>query len=105
MANFVNDGTFIPDAPNKDPDSIIDYGTDWGNAEYGSWLADGETIVTSSWVVPTGLTSVSESNTTTETAIFLSGGTVGETYTLTNRVTTSAGRTEDRSMLIKCSEK
>lgn len=100
MSNFVSDGTFIPDAPPKDPDSIIDYGVDWS-----AWLASGETISTSAWVVPTGLTNVSESNTTTATAIFVSGGDIGETYTLTNRIVTSAGRTEDRSMLIACQQK
>jgi len=100
MASFVSDGTFIPDAPPKDPDSIIDYGVDWS-----TWLATGETIASSSWVVPSDLTSVSESNTTTETAIFLSGGIVGTEYTVTNRITTTASRTEDRSMLIKCQEK
>ena len=105
MTSFVNDGTFIPTAPSKDPDSIIDYGLDWNSTTYGPWLATGETITTSTWIVPTGLTSVSESNNTTATAIFLSGGTIGETYTLTNRIVTSAGRTEDRSMIINCVEK
>jgi len=100
MASFVSDGTFIPDAPPKDPDSVIDYGVDWS-----TWLTTGETIASSAWVVPGDLTSVSESNTTTETAIFLSGGIVGTEYTVTNRITTSASRTEDRSMLIKCQEK
>ena len=100
MATFVSDGTFIPTAPDKDPDSIIDYGVDWS-----TWLADGETITASVWIVPTGLTSVGESNTTIATSIFLSGGTIGETYTLTNRITTTAARTEDRSMLIECAAK
>lgn len=100
MAIFTSDGTFIPDAPAKDPDSTIDYGIDWSN-----WLASGETITTSTWVDLGDLTSVSESSTTTATAIFISGGVVGATYTLTNRITTNQGRTEDRSMLIACQEK
>ena len=100
MANFVSDGEFIPDAPPKDPDSIIDYGVDWA-----TWLASGETITTSTWPELGDLTSVSESNTTTATAIFISGGVLGATYTLTNRIVTSAGRTEDRSMYIACQEK
>jgi len=100
MSDFISDGTFIPDAPPKDPDSIIDYGVDWSN-----WLATGETITSSAWIVPAGLTNDSDSNTSTATAIFLSGGTSGTTYELTNRVTTSGGRTEDRSMLIKCQPK
>lgn len=100
MSIFVNDGTFIPDAPPKDPDSTIDYGIDWS-----SWLASGETISTSAWPDLGDLVSESESNTTTATAIFISGGVLGATYTLTNRITTSAGRTEDRSMLITCQQK
>jgi len=100
MTNFVSDGSFIPDAPNKGPDSLIDYGVDWSN-----WLADSETISISVWIVPTGLTLESESNTTTASAIFISGGALGEVYTLTNRITTNHGRTEDRSMLIKCAHK
>jgi hypothetical protein len=105
MTSFVNDGKFIPQAPDKDPGSIIDYGSDWNDQSVGPWLAVGETIVTSSWIVPTGLTLVSESNNTTETSIFLSGGTIGEIYTLTNRIVTTAGRTEDRSMYIECVNK
>lgn len=100
MASFISDGEFIPDAPPKDPDSTIDYGVDWSG-----WLASGETIVTSTWPDLGDLTSVSESNTTTATAIFISGGVLGATYTLTNRITTNQGRTEDRSMYIKCQEK
>ena len=100
MSSFLSDGSFIVDAPNKDPDSVIDYGVDWS-----AWLASGETILTSSWIVPAGLTLDSESNTTTATAVFLSAGIEGESYTLTNRITTSAGRTEDRSMIILCAQK
>jgi len=100
MSVFYSDGTFIPDAPPKDPNSTIDYGVDWS-----TWLESGETIVTSTWPETGALVSESESNTTTATSIFVSGGTVGATYTLTNRVVTSQGRTEDRSMLILCQEK
>ena len=97
---FVHDGTFIPIAPDKDPDSNVDYGCDWSN-----WLSGAETITTSVWVVPAGLTGGTEANTTAATSIFLTGGTIGTTYTLTNRVTTSAGRTDDRSMLIAVVQK
>ena len=100
MATFYNDGTFIPDAPPKDPDSTIDYGLDWSN-----WLASGETITASSWPETGGLVNESESFTTSKASIFVSGGTVGASYTLTNRISTNFGRTEDRSMLISCQEK
>ena len=100
MSNFISDGSFIPDAPPKDPDSVIDYGVDWSN-----WLDAGETISTSVWPDLGDLVSESESNTTTATAIFVSGGVLGATYTLTNRITTNQGRTEDRSMFIACQQK
>lgn len=94
---FINDGTFVPNAPNKDPGSIIDYGVSWTN-----WLAQNDSIELSQWLLDSGITAVTESNNETETAIMLSGGTSGTQYTLTNRITTSAGRVEERSMLILC---
>ena len=100
MASFYSDGTFIPDAPPKDPDSIIDYGVDWS-----AWLGSGETIITSAWPETGGLVNEIESFTLTRSSIFVSGGTVGASYTLTNRITTNFGRTEDRSMIINCQEK
>jgi len=80
----------------KDPDSVIDYTMDWGT----KWL-NGDTISTSAWIIPTGLTLVSESYSTTDTTVFISGGTEGITYRITNRITTAAGRTDDRSIDIK----
>lgn len=105
MSEFVHTGLFIPQAPDKDPNSNIDYGEDWNDTTYGPWLEVGETITASVWVVPSGLVGGAESNSTTQTSIFLTGGTVGVTYTLVNRITTSAARTEDRSMKILCKEK
>lgn len=84
----------------KDPDAVLDYQVDWS-----SWLESGETISTSTWVVPTGITEDSSSNTSTDATIWLSGGTVEETYTVTNRVTTSLGRTDDRSFVISVQER
>lgn len=80
----------------KDPNAVLDYGFDWS-----SWLATGETISTSTWVVPTGITKDSDSKTTTTTTIWLSGGTDGENYDVVNRIVTSAGRTDDRAITIK----
>jgi hypothetical protein len=77
----------------KDPDAVLDYGFDWSD-----WLAIGETIATSTWTVPTGITKDSSSNSTTATVVWMSGGTAGQTYELVNRIVTSAGRTEDRTI-------
>ena len=79
----------------KDPDAILDYGFDWSN-----WLASGEEISSSEWEVPSGITKDNDVSSTTATTIWLSGGTVGEEYTITNRIVTTGGRTEDRSLKI-----
>lgn len=78
----------------KDPDSVLDYAVDWSD-----WLGT-DTIATSSWTVPTGITNDSDSNTTTVATVFLSGGTIGQRYDLVNRITTAAGRTADRTITI-----
>lgn len=80
----------------KDPESVLDYQIDWS-----TWLGS-DTIASSSWVIPTGITEDSDSNTTTTATVWLSGGTAGTTYTVTNRIVTAGGRTEDRSLTIKC---
>lgn len=80
----------------KDPDATLEYGRDWS-----TWLAaDGDSIVTSTWIVPPGLTVVDESNTATVALVWLSGGTAGQSYRITNRITTAQSRTDDRSIQI-----
>jgi hypothetical protein len=83
----------------KDPNSVLDYGFTWAD-----WL-NGDTISASIWYIPTGLTLVSDYFTDTDAVVWLSGGTVGSTYTVTNRITTAAGRIEDRSLLIIVKDK
>lgn len=83
----------------KDPQAVLDYGFDW---QADGYLASGETISTSTWTAATGLTVQSSSNTTTTTTVWLSGGTHGEDYLITNRIVTNGGRTDERSQLIRC---
>jgi hypothetical protein len=90
----------------KDPDDIIDYTRTWTDN-----LATGETITASEWAVtPAGLTL----GTTGPTApyilgavcgVWLSGGTVGETYEVRNRITTSRGVRLDATVNIKIKER
>ena len=80
----------------KDPDSTIDYTMDWGT----KWLVS-DYIVSSTWIVESGLTLVSQSNTTTTATVFISGGVIGNTYIITNRITTNLGRIDDRSINIR----
>ncbi|WP_027949861.1 hypothetical protein [Haliea salexigens] len=86
----------------KDPDAVLDYSIDWS-----AWLVD-DTITTSSWSVTgadSDLTVDSDSKSTTATTVWLSGGTLGLTYTVTNRITTGDGRTDDRSIAVDVLEK
>ena len=83
----------------KDPEAVLDYSIDWSR-----WLA-GDQIATSSWTVPSGLEKVSDTQTGTRTTIWLRGGAIGESYSVTNRITTSGGRTDDRSFQVKIEDR
>lgn len=80
----------------KDPNATLDFACDWS-----AWLQEDETIVTSEWLPPDGITAATESVTGGKAIVWLSGGTVGESYQVTNRITTSAGRIDDRTMTIR----
>jgi len=80
----------------KDPSAVLDYQMDWS-----SWL-DTDTISTSTWTVPTGITKDSDNNDTTTATIWLSGGTAGTTYEIVNKIVTANGRTEERTLTIIC---
>lgn len=83
----------------KDPNAVLDYSIDWTR-----WLA-GDQIATSQWQVPVGLTMITDTATTTKTTVWLSGGVAGQSYTVTNRITTTGGRTEDRSFTLSVEER
>ena len=83
----------------KDPNAVLDYSLDWTR-----WL-DGDAIATSEWIVPDGLVRVTDSRTTKIATVWLSGGLAGQSYTITNRITTTGGRTEDRSFAVKVEER
>lgn len=85
--------------PDKDPDAVLDYELNWS-----AWL-NGDSIATSTWDVPSGLTKVSDSFTSTATKIWLSGGSYGQTYAIRNRITTAAGRTDDRTVSLRIRQK
>lgn len=80
----------------KDPDAVKDYVIDWET----NYLETDDEIATSVWSVPSGITKDSDSNSTGTTTIWLSGGTAGSSYELVNRITTTGGRTDDRTIVI-----
>lgn len=79
----------------KDPDALLDYVFDWSD-----WL-ETDVITSSTWTVDAGLTRESDSATTTQTSVWLSGGTVGGVYEALNRIVTGGGRTADRVLLVR----
>ncbi len=82
-----------------DPDAVLDYEIDWS-----AWLGT-DTISSSTWTVPSGLTEDSSTNTTTTATIWLSGGTEGTRYEVVNHIVTAGGREEDRTIQIVVRER
>ena len=79
----------------KDPAAILDYQVDWSD-----WLV-GDTIATSTWSGPVGITQVDDSNTSVTTTIRLSGGTHGIDYEWVNHIVTASGQEDERSIVIQ----
>lgn len=86
----------------KDQQAVLDFGFD-----YLDWL-DGDTITASTWAIsgPDGvLTDAAPPPTfdTISTTVWLSAGTAGESYVVTNHITTALGRQDDHciSVVIK----
>ena len=89
----------------KDPDATLDYTIDWSE-----WLAeaDNDTISASEWLtdnIDGGIEITSDSKTDTTATVWLAGGTIGERYKVTNRITTVGSRIDDRSIKISVMEK
>jgi hypothetical protein len=86
----------------KDPDAELDYTRDW------TTYLGADTIATSTWIVPTGITlgtgAKAPTNNTTSATVWLSGGTPHGAYLITNRITTAGGRTDDRTFLLTIAE-
>lgn len=80
----------------KDPSAILPYGFDWA-----AWLG-ADTISASTWaaVPAANITISSNSFTVTTTTVTLSGGTAGNTVSLTNHITTTAGLQDDRTFSV-----
>ncbi len=79
----------------KDPQAILDYNIDWND-----WLVNGDTISSSSWTLSTGITLQSSSVSNGITTAFISGGTIGTIYYATNRVDTTQGRRDERTITL-----
>jgi hypothetical protein len=97
----------------KDPNAVLDYKFDWAaltnQTGDSNWLQDGETIVSETMTVATGLTLDSGviSDSGTSVTVWLSGGTAGTAYNVTCHIVTSnvPAREDDRTIQIRCAER
>lgn len=86
----------MPPSYEKDPSDVVDYVLSWhhlgtDSISASTWESDGLTLGSSSI---SGLV----------TSCFVSGGTAGEVTNLTNTITTSGGRTLQRTVYIAVRE-
>lgn len=91
--------------PDKDPNATLDYTFDWT-----AWLAAvSDAIVSYSVAIDSPpdavLTKDSDSRSGNVITAWLSGGTVGQTYTVRCRINTTGGRIDDRSFSLTISER
>lgn len=83
--------------PLKDPSAVLDYVFDWKE----EWLATGETIADHTITADTGITVDSSAESDGKVTVWLSGGTAGINYKVACLITTTAGRTDERTIWIK----
>ncbi len=88
----------------KDPDATIDYAVDWD----AGYLA-GQAITVSDWAVepagagaPRVLVAVIDGGRTVAT---IAGGSAGSVYRITNRVTFSDGRSDERTLTLRVDQR
>ena len=95
--------------PLKDPSAVLDYVFDWKE----ECLATGETIAVDSETgeklititADTGITVDSSTEDAGKVTVWLSGGTAGINYKVACLITTTAGRTDERTIWIKVVER
>ena len=97
--------------PLKDPSAVLDYAFDWKPKTHGAlgatkdWLATGETITDHTITADTGITVDSSTEDDGKVTVWLSGGTAGINYKVACKITTSAGRTDERTIWIKVTDR
>jgi hypothetical protein len=86
----------------KDPNAELDYRFDWS-----SWLDTDEVITAAAFTLETGIlegeTAASFDDTTA--TVWLKDGEVGVIYKVSCKITTDAGRIEERTIRIKVTER
>ena len=88
----------------KDPSGVLDYSFDWG-----AGYLDAQTVSASAWAVSPaetgGVTVVSSASLPTRTSARLGGGVRGRVYRVTNRVTFSDGRIDERLVVLRVEDR
>lgn len=88
----------------KDPAATLDYAVDW-QAVY----LDGQSIIQSQWrIAPDAvdcMTVTDAGQVGGRTAVTLAGGQRGTLYRITNRVTLSDGRSDERSLDVRVEDR
>ncbi len=95
----------------KDPNAKLDYTFDWSD-----WMPTGDTITASAFTIETisgdasplissSSPAESFSASSSTTTLWLEDGTAGNTYVVTNQITTSDGRISENSIVIIIEDK
>lgn len=82
----------------KAPAAVLDYALSWV-----PWLTSGDAVASATWTAPSGITIASSpapSLSANVATVWLSGGTNGVSYDIQCAVTTTGGRTDERTIRI-----
>lgn len=83
----------------KNASDLLDYTIDWS-----AWLVSAsttaDTIIASSWSVPTAMSVQASTFTTSSATGWLDGGTPGANHLAVNQITTAGGRVVSREIMI-----
>lgn len=81
----------------KDPNAVLDYTFDW--TQFLESISD--VIGSVTYVLSPGLIQSRALNTETQAHLYIGGGVVGTTESLTCRMTSVGGRVDDRTIYLK----
>lgn len=84
----------------KDPGAVLDY-----TCDFTAWLAAMRDTLASHTVTATGITWVSSTNDSKMVVMWLANGAVGVPASATIKITTAAGRIDERTLFFKIKNK
>lgn len=84
----------------KDSDARLDFAVDWT-----AWLVAPDTIASVQWLPDPGITVDTPTLAGAKATVWISGGMARQRYGVTCRVTTTAGRVDDRTIHVRIMER